>query len=192
MELGIARDIPDAVKSLEQFRHHEIDHICCGYQQGGKGKHRQTPAHAPYGGNGGCCLVYRALRLLAVVGGTAHEGKTRAPEEGEELHALARIKDAAEHQHGGGKHHQGEEPAHVPLLPEGQYLAARGVLQLVIGVAHHVGDAEAHPRKRQESSEKEERNQTQCPHKPTPPYSVCRDSRWHSHTPAHPRCSPIH
>ena len=93
---------------------------------------------------------------VAVVRGKAYEAQACTAEEGEELDAPARIEQGDEHEERYRHHQQREYPTHVPRLLKGSDFAARTALQLIIGIAHHVGDAEAESHQQQISSEKEE------------------------------------
>lgn len=100
MKLYILRYIPNAIQYLEEVCYHEIDGIPNSYQDSRKGEYRQTPCCTSRRRNECTDLVYSALALIDVVGCDTYKGKTRASEEGEELHAPPRVEDADQAQPG--------------------------------------------------------------------------------------------
>lgn len=114
--------------------------------------HAHTPANAAHCCDDGCCLMHGIGITVAVVRSTAHEAQSRTAQEGKELDTPTRIEQADEHQEAYRNQDQREEPAHIAGLLKGSDFTARTALQLIIGIAHHVGDAEAQSHQKQIAS----------------------------------------
>lgn len=118
--------------------------------------HARTPAHAAHCCDDGCRFMHRIGITVAIVRGKAYEAQACTTKEGKELDTPARIEQADEHQEAYRNQDQREEPTHVPRLLKGSDFAARTALQLIVGIAHHIRDAEAQSHQQQISSKQEE------------------------------------
>ena len=111
--------------------------------------HARTPAYTTCRCHDSCCLMHGIGITVAVVRGKAYEAQACTAKEGKKLDAPAHIEQADEHKESHRNHDQREEPTHVTGLLEGSDFAARTALQLIIGIAHHIRDAEAQSHQQQ-------------------------------------------